>query len=134
MRTMRRYPSSFETGPQGGTMGGSVFGRRMSGPTRASRWIVAATALAASCGSAGGRGEVGQAALSGQLGQLPLIPKRAVEPLLLGDGTPVWEIRHADGSVTVVGAVARPTPEAATSMVIPPLPGLEVVAEWLKPN
>jgi hypothetical protein len=46
--------------------------------------------------------------------------------MLLPDGTPVWEIRHPDGSVWVLGAAVRPTANA--------LSGLETVTVWLKPE
>jgi hypothetical protein len=46
--------------------------------------------------------------------------------MFLADGTPVWEIRHSDGSVSVLGAVVRPTANA--------LSGLETVTMWLKPE
>jgi hypothetical protein len=46
--------------------------------------------------------------------------------MLLADGTPVWEIRHPDGSVSVLGAVVSPTADA--------LSGLENVTVWLKPE
>lgn len=46
--------------------------------------------------------------------------------MLLADGTPVWEVRHSDGNVSVLGAVVRPTANA--------LPGLGTVTVWLKPE
>jgi hypothetical protein len=46
--------------------------------------------------------------------------------MFLADGTPVWEIRHPDGSVSVLGAVVSPTANA--------LSGVETVTVWLKPE
>jgi hypothetical protein len=117
-------------------MGCSAFGRRFRGPGRDAWSIAAALALmglAASCGSpGGGRAQVIEAAPGGSLGDLALISKGSVAPGLLTDGTPVWEIRHADGSVSVLGAGVLPTPEAVERTQ--GIPGLEVVATWLKPD
>jgi hypothetical protein len=45
--------------------------------------------------------------------------------MLLSDGTPVWEVRDSDGSVSVVGAALAATADA--------LPGVETMTTWVKP-
>lgn len=49
----------------------------------------------------------------------------SVKPTFLRDGTPVWEVRHSDGTVSVLGAALVPTAEG--------IAGLETMTDWLKP-
>src|SRR5262249_14670869 len=88
-------------------------------------WILTAVAflgVASACSSAG-KAVVTNGGGAGTR-PLPLISRGSVQPLFLADGTPVWEIRHRDGSVSVLGAAVSP---AASS-----LSGLETVTVWLK--
>lgn len=75
-----------------------------------------------------------RAAPGGRFGVLPLMPVGEVKPLVLTDGTPVFEVRHSDGTVSVLGAAVSPTPAALDSPTLQLVPGLRAVADWLKPE
>ena len=100
------------------------------------RWTVLAalTVVGAACASNGPSATPLRASSGGQYGTLMLISEGSVHPMVLSDGTPVWEVRHGDGTVSVLGAAVSPTPEAVHNALVAPLPGVEVVAEWLKPD
>lgn len=69
----------------------------------------------------------------GRSGVLPLIPAGDVKPMVLADGTPVFEVRHSDGTVSVLGAAVAPTLQAQQNPSLQQVAGLEAVADWLKP-
>ncbi len=54
--------------------------------------------------------------------------------MLLADGTPVWEVRDSGGRVWILGAAVTPTAEAVRNALLGPLPGVETLSTWMKPD
>jgi hypothetical protein len=86
--------------------------------------------LVSSCGSElvlRGSTDVRASAIDGQGTSVPLPRVRETASASVGDGWPVWLVRHDDGSVTVISAVAMPRARSATTLFA----GQSALVRWL---